>query len=262
MNTLAFQQQALLDALFAGEEPASERVASGTLPQLAPFVGAPGLRVYRTNALAQATRCLGAAFPVLAQMLGEHNLTMLARDFWLARPPLSGDLAQWGGELPDFLRNHEQLTAEPCLPDVARVEWALHLAGHATDQTVDGASFRLLAEHPPHALSLRLASGAWVLRSRLPVASLVCAHRDGTPPLGEVARLVQCGVAESALVWRQGLRPQVTRCEQDVAEFLLAVLAGAPLANALDRTPALAFDTWLPQAVESGLVLGVVVQSA
>jgi hypothetical protein len=113
--------------------------------------------------------------------------------------------------------------------------------GMPQTRTVDGASFRLLAEHPPHALSLRLASGAWVLRSRLPVASLVC---------------------ESALVWRQGLRPQVTRCEQDVAEFLLAVLAGAPLANALDRTPALAFDTWLPQAVESGLVLGVVVQSA
>jgi Putative DNA-binding domain len=262
MSTLAFQQKALLDALFAGDGPGSERVATGALSQVAPFVGAPGLRVYRNHAVAQATRCLGAAFPVLAQMLGEHNLAMLARDFWRAHPPVSGDLAQWGGALPDFLQNHDQLAAEPCLPDVARVEWALHLAGHAADQTLDAASFRLLAEHPPHSLSLRLASGAWVLRSHLPVASLVCAHREGTPPLDQIAHLVQFGVAESALVWRQGLRPRVARCEDDITDFLLALLAGAPLAKALDCAPALAFDTWLPQAVESGLVLGVAVQSA
>ena len=92
MTTLAAQQQALLDALFAspGAHPVTEAL---------PFQGVRGLAAYRGNAREQACRCLGTTFPVLTHMLGDDNLDGLAGVFWLAHPPQTGDLAQWGGAL-------------------------------------------------------------------------------------------------------------------------------------------------------------------
>ena len=40
------------------------------------------------------------------------------------------------------------------------------------------------------------------------------------------------------------------------ANFVQAVLAGRPLDQALDSAPALDFNAWLPNAVQSGLLLG------
>ncbi|MBK6296151.1 MAG: hypothetical protein IPF55_19380 [Rhodoferax sp.] len=63
------------------------------------------------------------------------------RAFWHAQSPRHGDLAQWGGGLDAFVQDSEQLAQEPYLPDVAAVEWALHLASHAADQPLIPPAF-------------------------------------------------------------------------------------------------------------------------
>jgi len=199
---------------------------------------------------------LTGAFPVLAQLVGAESFTALSREFWLTHPPHCGDLALWGGALAQFLQTNSQLADEPYLPDVARVEWALHVAAGAADQPADMASFALLASADPTTLSLRLASGTLVLASNYPAASITTAHLIGTPSLAEAGAMLRAGTAEHALVWRAGLRPCVRPCGAGEAKLVTALLRGASLLSALEAAPDLDFQDWLTMAVQSGLLLG------
>jgi hypothetical protein len=95
------------------------------------------------------------------------------------------------------------------------------------------------------------------------LASLILAHRPGGPAFELVAHQLRQGVAETALVWRQGLAPRLTTCTPPEAALLAALLRGVDLLTALDATDAPACDppfdfaTWLHDAVSAGLVVGV-----
>ncbi len=254
-NALADQQQALLDAIFASSwtpHPA----AAGQAPQPAPFSGARGLLAYRGNAHAQAERTLLASFPVIAQLVGIDSFHLLARDFWHHHPPTRGDLAQWGEALAAFLQANTQLADEPYLGDVARVEWALHLAAGAADRVPAPASFTLLSSTAPDALTLLLSSGTAVVASAHPVASIVTAHLAASPSLQAVGKKLRALDGECALVWRQGFKPRVAQCSVPEAALVQALLDGASLSVALDSAGEMDFSQWLPGAAQSGLVLG------
>ncbi len=258
MNTLALQQQALLDALFA--RPGSGG-ASSALLQLRALLKPPsarGLMAYQANGHALAERSLLGAYPVIAQLLGADNFNGLARDLWHRHPPVCGDLAQWGDALPAFLADNEQLTEVPYLADVARVEWALHRAAGAVDAQADLQSFARLSHEDPAALMLVLAPGTALISSAWPVVSLVSAHTDRQPSLAEAGQRVRDRVGETAVVWRQGLRPCVAACPAHTSGVLRALLAGATLPDALDQAGSeFDFSDWLTQAVHDGLVTGV-----
>jgi hypothetical protein len=253
MSTLASQQQALLDALFSWPpDNAMNNIAS-----YADNPCAGGLKAYQANGHAAAERAVQAAYPVLTQLLGLQSVRALARAYWHAEPPVRGDMAQWGAALADFVRASEQLAAEPYLADVATVEWALHVSASAADQAVDVASFALLTQQDPSAVQLCLAPGCAVLQSAWPVASIVAAHLHGSPTLAEVGRRLRAGLGECAVVWRQGLRPQVAPCSTAEAAFLQATQSGASVLSALAHAGDFAFHHWLPAAVQSGVVVGV-----
>ena len=197
-----------------------------------------------------------AAYPVMAQMLGDEAFAMLARDFWRAHPPVRGDLAQWGAELGDWVQGHAQLAGEPFLGDVARVEWALHRAASAADLEPQPATFALLSTMEPDGLTLQLSSGTRVVSSAYPVASIVAAHLHGNPTLEVVGARLRAGEGESAVVWRQGFKPQVAPCSAAEADFVRALQSGASLLSALAQAGNLDFNPWLTSAVQNGLVLG------
>jgi hypothetical protein len=250
---LAEQQQALLETLF-GTSPsgATENIAACALS-----MRARGLKAYQSHGHLLAERVLTAAFPVLTQLVGSDSMAALARAFWHAQPPLQGDLAAWGAALPAFVQASAQLQDEPYLADVARVEWALHRAAPLADVPAQLDSLALLTTHDPDTLLLVLAPGVYGLASAWPVASMLAAHRDGSPTLPEVGELLRANVGEAVLVWRKGWQPQVRQAQAGELACLQALLAGQALEQALASAPTLNFETWFPQAVHSGLVLGV-----
>ncbi len=257
---LAHEQQQLLRALLGDRDDSSLWPCLQTDGGQA-ALARRGLLAYQTNALALAERALGAAYPVLGQLLGEENFAALARHFWVSQPPQRGDLAQWGGDLPAFVEAAPQLAGEPFLGDVARVEWALHRAASSADVAPDPSSFAWLASLDPEAISLRLSAGVWVLASPYPVASLVNAHLVGEPDLAIAAARLQAGVGEHALVWRHGFKPHVMSIAAGEATLLRALQQGASLdaalAAALAHSADFDFSDWLGRAVPEGLVLGV-----
>jgi hypothetical protein len=256
MTALVVQQQALLDALFT-RSPG--RVQDQLQTLLVPDA-TRGQAAYRAHGHALAERTLQAAYPVLAEFIGSENFGPLARELWHSHPPRCGDLGRWGEALPDLLGSLAALADEPCLPDLARVEWALHHASGAPDAFMDIPSFKRIAQEDPHGLGLRLAPGTALIVSQWPVVSLVHAHREGTPSLAHAAQRLHDGVAESALVWRQGLRPCLAACSPAEAAWLEALSTGSSLPQALSAVAGTEFDLshWLQQAVQQGVVLGVV----
>jgi hypothetical protein len=216
-----------------------------------------GLHAYRANGRALAQRALQAAFPVVAQLLGDENFDAVATRLWLAHPPDSGDAARWGGALPAWIDANADLSdAEPYLADVARVEWALHGASTSAEAVVDIASFALLQQHDPTALTLRLAPGVHCIASPWPVVSIIEAHTDGAVDLPTAAARLRARQAECALVWRDGLQPRLKQVDLGEASLLQVLLQGGSLDSALAASPGLAFDTWLTSAVTAGVLVG------
>lgn len=263
-STLAKLQSNLLDSIFNINNIAIEAINTPAKAKLS--IKNRGLQTYQANAGHAALRSLQAAYPVVAQLIGDKVFAHLATDYWAKYPPVRGDLAQWGSELPAFITSIQALQTEPYLSDVAKVEWALHIAATAPDKAVDLASFALLTAHEPDTLTLQLATGIALIHSEYPVASILTAHLYDSPSFDDVGQKLRQNSPEIALVWRQALRPMVGTIGPAEAVFLTHLLAGESLLASLnsalsatlttDVSTPFDFATWLSQAVTKGLVLG------
>ncbi len=223
--------------------------------------GERGLRVYRANRAVLAERTLASTYPVIYELLGRETFEPLAQDFWQHHPPQRGDIAQWGASLAAFLEAAPQLAEEPFLGDVARVEWALHLAASVADAPLDAASFSLLAEaDDAQPIGLVISQSAFTLASLYPVVSIVNAHLVAQPPLAVAADLLRRGQEETALVWRHGFKPKLRASTRAEHGLIVALLAGLSLESALEQALTIQasfdFNAWLGEAVQTGLITG------
>jgi hypothetical protein len=247
------QQQALLKSLFMS----ASDFAIKDIAVCADSMSVRGLKVYKANGHALAERALLAAYPVLAQMLGDESFSALARALWHATPPQCGDMAQWGDTLAEFVAASVQLADEPYLADVARVEWALHTCAGAADAALQPATLALLGSNDLDALNVQLAPGTALICSPWPIASLVRAHRDDGITMAHAAALLRKGHAEDVVVWRQGYRPRLRCALPGEAGFVSALLQSQTLGAALDAAPQLDINKWLTEAIEMGLLMAV-----
>jgi Putative DNA-binding domain len=268
--TLAQQQTALLDVLnIATPNLVANYVdsvsASSPISYKDPASTVRGLRAYRANAQELSVKALQASYPTLHQLLGAENFGHLAHSFWQAEPPERGDLAQWGQGLAAYLAQVPQLQAllaeHAYLPDVARVEWALHVAATASDAMLDVESFQLLASHDPAQLGLILSPGCALVSSVFPVVAIVQLHDARAVDAHAAAReVISSCEPQTALIWRQGYRPMLGAVDAASSALIEASLQGESLAHAVDatlsQTPDFDFSAWLSAQVQSGLLLG------
>jgi hypothetical protein len=259
--SLAEQQDALLQALRQPRHVDAAAFAAsrgGLIADAGSAQWRRGLTAYRSSAHELAERALAGAYPAVAQLLGEDNFAGLARSFWAAHPPGRGDVAHWGGELAAHVESLPDLIAEePFMADVARVEWLLHVAGTAADAQLDVSSLQLLAAQDPASFTLVLCPGAACVASAYPVASIVNAHIAGEPSLEEAGQRLREGRAETAFVWRDGLKPRLREALGGEAGFIAALQERRSLADSLEAAPGLDFGPWLVNAAKSGLLVAV-----
>lgn len=260
----ALRQQMLLRALLGDARPG---VVEGWLRD-SPVRKRRGLQAYRANAGALAERALAAAFPTVEPLLGEASFAALARAFWQADPPRQGDVATWGDTLPDFIASAGQLADEPYLADVARLDWAVHLADRAADDDAPATGLPQLTTHDPASLRLRLRAGHTVLRSVHPVHAIWAAHRSNAPDRFEPVRQAFAAQrADAVRVRRQGLRVEVDRIDIATAHFEQALLQPptphGTLHSALTTAgPAFDIEAWLIDTLHRDGLAAVVADTA
>ena len=91
------------------------------------------LSLYRGNLVATWRRVLGQAYPVVLALVGEEFFSGLARAYGRQHPSSDADLNQFGDGFAAFLATFAPAAQLPYLPDMARLEWALHRAHYAPD---------------------------------------------------------------------------------------------------------------------------------
>ncbi len=240
--TLLEQQQAFLNAIWQ-RQPQDDVIKKQAAHAL--FMSDRGLKAYQINSDALAERVLSAAYPVVTALVSADTMAALARALWSQQPPTQGDLALWGDAFAAWLQSapllaelREQL---PYLPDVARLEWALH----ATDTVADALparpeSLHLLTQdtqHTPARLMLRWAAGVQVLHLDWSVDAIVTAHQQ--PPEHWPTALAALGESwatatpQAILIGRLGWRV----CHQPIslseAALITRLLQGQDLFAAL-----------------------------
>jgi hypothetical protein len=240
MATLRELQSDMLEALFERSDAAVRHV----LPRgLAPE---RRIGIYRHNVFASLTEALKAVYPTVAALVGDGFFRFAAHAYIVAHPSRSGNLHDFGGELPEFLEGFEPAATLPYLPDTARLEWAWHAVFHTAGApgADAGAVLAQIAAMPDDArlaLRLRWQPAARLVASRYPILQIWQAHQapivdqDGDAPLVDL----EAG-GESMLVLQRAGEVVVERLSTAEWTLLDSLRRGAPLGEAV--ASALAID--------------------
>jgi hypothetical protein len=238
--SLARSQQEFLDAILAPGEPADARLA-----------------VYHRGARGARQAALEAAYPVARRLTGDAWFGEAAARFAEAHPSRSGDLNAYGGSFAAFLSGYVHAQALPYLPDVARLEWAVHECAHAAGgEPIDYAALGGVPAEQLPSLRMALLPCVRLVQSPYPVLAIWEANqpgRDGTPdriacPERVLVRRVGPEVAPVAVdagAWAllesfgrgEMLAEAAAHCERSGASLEVALARVAPL-QALGRVEA------------------------
>lgn len=180
--------------------------------------------IHRGTVMESLVQSLGHAFPVARKIATPDNFRVVALAYIRAEPPQRPVLADYGAGFPDFLAGFPAAVADlPFLPDLARLEWALHTAYFAADAP-SLAPQTLGAIAPEHLGSARLAlhGAARRVSSAHPVWT---AWRDEAVPGADLP-------GQHVLVARPDARVDAYEIEPGDAAFLGEIAAGATLEEA------------------------------
>lgn len=200
---------------------------------------------YRGNAVATWQKTCAATFPVLQSLVGETFFDELSRQYGLTCGSPSGDLAEFGAAMPEFIAGLEQCRAYPFLGDVAALEWQVHRTYHAA--LLAPVTLAALAAQPPEQLMdtrYALQPACVLLSSAWAVADIWLAQQSQQASMPEPVEQ-----ASYCLIWRQAGSWEVRVSALTVASYAAlrmlqsASTLGQALEAALAIDPAFAVST-------------------
>lgn len=193
------------------------------------------LALYRGNLSATAAKALAASYPVIAALVGAEFFDALARHYVRAWPAQDGDLNRFGDRYAEFLAGFPHVAELPYLPDMARLEWAVHRAHYAADAApVTAQQLGALAPAQLEASRLRLHPACLPFQAPWAVVTLWLAHQPATTTgFPEMLAATEYGV-----VARPDWRAQVAPCSKGGHAALIVLKSGGTFGAALDA----AFD--------------------
>lgn len=199
------------------------------------------LQVYRNNMFESLIAALGAVYPVIARLVGTGFFRHAAMACISAHPSRCGNLQDFGGEFPGFLRAYLPAADLPYLPDVAALEWALHRAYHEVE--LPALTLQRLAQVSAAdraGLRLRLQPCARFVASPYPVLKIWQANQPAALDDASTISLDEGGV--NLLVVQHALEMEFRLLGPAESRWLCALADDASLADAtrraLDADPA------------------------
>jgi len=227
IDPLDTMQELFADALLAPKmTDAALDLFSGPPAQVA-----NRLALYRGNLGEHWQHALSGAYPVLKQQLGDEFFKAMARVYGRRYPSATGDLNCFGGYMPAFLQDFEPTQPYPWLPDLARLEWALHRAHYAADGEIfDAACIATLNPDTMDSVYLRLRPGCSLHHFAWNVETLWQAHQQEPP--AEWRDSLQNPVM--AFVYREGWRADVRTVDSAEAAAIARLVEGASVGEILD----------------------------
>jgi hypothetical protein len=145
MLALREVQQAVYRSLLAREDDAASACIRGD-----GVAAAARLSIYRNTLIGTLTNALRLSYPALHRLVGAEFFEAAAQIFIEREPPRGAYLDQYGGAFPDFLAQFQAAASVVYLAEVARLEWAVNRALHATDARPLDTVALLEVQHEDH----------------------------------------------------------------------------------------------------------------
>lgn len=211
-------------------------------------------RVYRNNAVSALIAALGVRYPAVQRLVGEGFFAQMAGDYALKTLPVSPVLIEYGGDFPGFIAHFKPAKTLPYLVDVARLESAWWRAYHAGDYlALEPQDFGAIPTDRLGDVCFAFHPSAALLSSAYAIVSIWRSQKAD----GDLSK-IQIDNSETVLVTRPSAEVIVTSLSEADADFLSALMAGAPLAGAaaaLDGS--LDLSTALRQLIASRIVTSI-----
>src|SRR3984893_10327622 len=201
----------------------------------ADVVGPPGkaaikrYNVYRNNVTVSLINALADTYPAVQRITGVEFFRAMARFHVRATPPASPWLFEYGRDFPAFIESYEYARDMPWLADTARIERAWLDAYHPAD--LPGLAAEALGGIEPVWLAgvrFKPHPATRIVRSPYPAVAIFAMNRTDGP----VSPLCS-SEPEDALVTRPEQDVMVSRLPAGGATFLISLLQGASLGEAI-----------------------------
>lgn len=214
--------------------------------------------IYRNAVRSNWRGALQAVHPVVQKLVGSAFFNEAADRYAEAHPSTSGDLHDYGSRFGDFLAGYPHARELPYLPDVARLEWALHESFHSRDvEPLALARLGAVAPDEYGNLAFRVAPSVRLIDTAWPIFAIWEANQgEGDLP----PDFTLDGGGDWLMVRRDGFAPVVELLDPADYEFLSASLAGETLAQAVERPAIASLDdpgTYLLAALQRFVPAGV-----
>jgi hypothetical protein len=248
MPALLELQRSLREQLFGDPTRADAR---GGEALLAGDDGALRLAIYRNTAFATLVNALRLSFPAVQRLVGADFFEGAAHEFIRRNPPSSAYLNDYGADFAGFLAGYPPAAALAYLGDVARLEWAVNRALHASDvPRLDLARLAALGDSALSHVSFRAHPALSLLRLEFPADAIwraVLEQNDAA-----MAAIDLSSGPVHLLIERNPAGVQV-RCLSAAAwEFTARLSAGRPLSAVLADGSEGEVDAWLSEHLALG----------
>jgi len=216
------------------------------------------LAIYRHHVFTTLTEVLKAAYPVVCRLVDERFFAYAANQYIRQQPPTGPYLFEYGASFPYFLADFPPCRELVYLPDVARLEWAMHVAWYAEEATpVDPQRWRGLTPDGLACLTLAFAPCVSYVSSPWPIERIWRVNQPEADPT-ETVRLEGDGVRLEV----RRIADHVMYRALDAGTFAwrAALAAHQPLEEAVEAALAATPDFDLTTALQTLFAQGLVVE--
>ncbi|WP_322045241.1 DNA-binding domain-containing protein [Paraburkholderia sp. J67] len=207
-----------------------------TIEAPADVIASPGkgvvnrYNIYRNNVTVSLIDALAAIYPAVQRITGVEFFRAMARFHVRATPPHSPLLFEYGNDFPAFIESYEYARELPWLADTARIERAWLDAYHAADaEPLAAEAFASVDANALAKLRFVPHPATRIVRSRYPAVSIFAMNRQPGP-----VESLNSSDEEDALITRPAQDVIVSRLPAGGAAFLLALIAGSTLGDAVE----------------------------
>ncbi|MGB0659668.1 MAG: DNA-binding domain-containing protein [Mangrovicoccus sp.] len=235
---MSVTQSQFTEALLSSARPAPEGLQDPA--------GRPAKKrfdVYRNNVAVSLTEALRSGFPIIRKLVGDEFFDAMAGVYLRNHPPKSPLMMFYGEEMPGFLRSFPPAKNLPYLPDMARLEFAMRQAYHASDAPIfDPRQLNALGGAAMMSARFTFAPATQLLRSAYPIHAIWRRNTVPDTPKPEMR-------PENILITRPGFDPLLTPLDAPAAVFTKALIEGSSLSQAALRAEAVQGDFDLTQSL-------------
>jgi len=184
------------------------------------------LNIHRNNYRESLSSNLATHFPALREFVGEEFVNGALKEFCTSNPPVAATLAHYGAEFAEFLEIHAVSDQLPYIPDIIRLEWAMHEL-----QVSKEVSYNV---EPDADVELSVSENVRIIDSEYPLMSIWSAAMGHIP--AEAVHLEQGG--QMVIVLLNDSEVSLMALDKDEAKFLRASLDDKdPSIHDLQLTP-------------------------